>query len=235
MVTESVQEAAHTLTLRAEGRRHEVRPGETFRIGRHPSNDLVLDAHTVSRFHAQVVWVDGQPVLQDLVSTNGTFVDGTRVIERAPVDFGAALRIGDVPVEVELGVPPALLDDADDGAPALTLFADQDAAREGAFASNAALLRVLVDLEHEERTGTLELMLGMAPASVTFCLGRVVTAACDGREGLEALQRILLRASSGGFRFSGRYAPCDGSLELSIREHLRRGYWDVTRRLRPAR
>lgn len=226
--------ATPPLILVADGRRHEVAPGATFRIGRHPSNDLVLDAPSVSRFHAQVVWVDGAPLLQDLVSTNGTFVDGARVVGRAPLEPGAALRCGEVQAgEVEPGAAPALLDD-DDDAPGLTLFADRDAEREGAFARNAVLLRVLLDLEDEQRTGTLELNLGMTPATLTWCFGRVVAATCGDRVGLEAIERVLC-ASVGGFRFSARYAPSDGSLDLSLRAHLRRGYWADTRRLQPLR
>lgn len=235
MVPEPAHDTAtFALVLVAAGQRHEVAPGATFRIGRHPSNDLVLDARSISRFHAQVEWVDGQPVLQDLVSTNGTFVDDARVVGRAPLEPGARLRIGDVAVEVAPAEAPALIHDDEDDAPALTLFADADAEREGAFARNAMLLRLLLGLEHEERTGTLELRLGMTPASVTWCLGRVVTATCAERVGLEALERILC-ASVGGYRFTARYSPSEGSLDLSIRKHLRRGYWEETRRLRSFR
>ncbi len=233
MVPEPVSTTTCPLVLRAGEQRHEVAPGATFRIGRHPSNDLVLEGRSISRFHAQIVWVDGQPLLHDLVSTNGSFVDGARVVGRAPLEPGARLRIGDAPLELEPGEAPALLDDEED-APALTLFADQTAEREGAFARNSLLLRLLLDLEWEEQTGTLELRLGMTEASVTLCLGRVVTARLGERVGLDALERILC-ASVGGYRFSARYTPSDGSLDLSIREHLRRGYWDVTRRLRPLR
>lgn len=223
------------LAIRAGGGRHEVAPGATFRIGRHPTNDLVLDERSVSRFHAQIVWVDGRPLLQDLVSTNGSFVDGARAVVPTAVEPGAVLRVGDVTLHAEPGEPggpaerPALLDD--DGDEAVTLFADRDAEREGVFVCNATLQRVLLDLEWEERTGTLELRLGMAPARVVFCLGRVVTAAHGDLSGLEALERVL-RATLGGYRFEARFEPSDGSLDLSIRDHLRRGYWDVTRRLR---
>lgn len=225
------------IALRAGSLRVEVQPGATCRIGRHATNDLVLDAQSVSRFHAQLAWVDGRLALQDLLSTNGTFVDGMRVIGRGAVEVGALLKIGDLTVHVEPGedpAAPALLDDDDGDEAGLTTFAEKDAEREGTFGRNAALQRVLLDLEWEERTGTLELRIGMQTATVTFALGRVITASLAGRGGLDALERIL-RASAGAYRFSARYAPCDGSLDLSVRDHLRRGYWDVTRRLRAPR
>jgi ABC transport system ATP-binding/permease protein len=47
------------------------------RIGRAPDNDIVLDYPGVSRYHAQVDYSDGQPpLLTDLGSTNGTYVNG---------------------------------------------------------------------------------------------------------------------------------------------------------------
>lgn len=223
---------AAPLALRAGRLRREVRPGAPFRIGRHPTNDLVLEARSVSRFHAQVDWTPDGPVLRDLVSTNGSFVDGARALTPAPIEVGAVLRIGDVVVHVEPGDAdaPALLEQEED-AP-LTLFADPEAERQGVFSRNVTLHRLLLDLEWEERTGTLELTLAMTRARLTFGLGRVVAAQCADRTGLEAVERVL-RASVGAFHFEARYEPSEGSLDLSVREHLRRGYWDVTRRLRP--
>ncbi len=49
-------------------------------IGSHPSNDLVLEEPTVSRFHYEVrVDADGAKVV-DLGSRNGTTLDGVRVL-----------------------------------------------------------------------------------------------------------------------------------------------------------
>lgn len=222
------------LALRAGRLRREVRAGVPFRIGRHPSNDLVLDARSVSRFHAQLDWTEDGPVLRDLLSTNGSFVDGARALTRTAIDSGMVLKLGDVVVFVEPGDShaPAILEDEEEAD--LTLFADRQAERQGVFSRNVTLHRLLLDLEWEEQTGTLELSLGLTTASITFGLGRVVTARCGDRADREALERILL-ASVGGFRFSARYAPSDGSLDLSVREHLRRGYWDTTRRLRTPR
>ncbi|MGE0790695.1 MAG: sigma 54-interacting transcriptional regulator [Sandaracinaceae bacterium] len=50
-------------------------------IGSHPSNDLVLDDATVSRFHAEVVINEGGARVRDLGSRNGTRIDGVRVSE----------------------------------------------------------------------------------------------------------------------------------------------------------
>lgn len=53
--------------------------GEVFHVGRAPGSDLVLADRTVSGRHARIVHrVDGYWV-EDLKSTNGTFVNGNRV------------------------------------------------------------------------------------------------------------------------------------------------------------
>lgn len=57
-------------------------------IGREPDNDIVLDYPQISRHHCRIVQRDGETVIYDLNSTNGTFVNGKRIKE-------ARLKIGD--------------------------------------------------------------------------------------------------------------------------------------------
>ena len=56
-------------------------PDGALRIGRKPSNDLVLADEKTSGVHAEVVLEGDRHVLRDLGSTNGTFLDGKRVTE----------------------------------------------------------------------------------------------------------------------------------------------------------
>ena len=52
------------------------------RLGRAPDNNFILDAPSVSRHHAVLSYEQGsQPVLTDLGSTNGTFVNGQLLTE----------------------------------------------------------------------------------------------------------------------------------------------------------
>ncbi len=48
-------------------------------IGRNPGSDIVIDNLGVSDRHARIVEQDGRYTIEDLDSTNGTFVDGKRI------------------------------------------------------------------------------------------------------------------------------------------------------------
>ena len=70
-------------------------------IGRAEYNDLVLPDESVSTTHAKLQRREGVWVLVDLESTNGTFVDGERVVREAPLAPGATVRFGDVALVFE--------------------------------------------------------------------------------------------------------------------------------------
>src|SRR5262245_11189158 len=84
----------------ATGRSFELH-GEVVRIGRSPSNDVVLQDMHVSAEHARIVLADGRVILHDLRSTNGTTV--VRHEERhrlSPEQESMDLETGDL---IELG------------------------------------------------------------------------------------------------------------------------------------
>lgn len=62
-------------------------------LGRRPYNDIVLDHLAVSGEHAMIVMTDGQAVLEDLGSTNGTFVNG-RAVRRQALAHDDLIEIG---------------------------------------------------------------------------------------------------------------------------------------------
>ena len=72
------------------------RDGE-YTVGRSPSAEVCLDSGSVSRAHALLVVRSGQVSVQDLRSTNGTFVNGGKIGEDPqPLRPGDALRFGDL-------------------------------------------------------------------------------------------------------------------------------------------
>ncbi|WP_216906244.1 FHA domain-containing protein [Nocardia sp. NBC_01377] len=85
----------HLAVLRDDaGNDYPVRERFT-RIGRLRDNDIALDDGRVSRHHAVVVDTGLAYVVKDLLSSNGVFVDGVRVIDSMALVDGAVLRIGD--------------------------------------------------------------------------------------------------------------------------------------------
>jgi len=62
-------------------------------IGRDAKNAIEVVDAGVSSFHAQIVYENGEHVLEDLWSTNGTYVNGERVTRRPLVD-GDRIAIG---------------------------------------------------------------------------------------------------------------------------------------------
>lgn len=88
-----------------------LRPGwARLRIGRHATNDVVIARDTVSRFHAEIDWPEGQalPRLRDLASSNGTRVDGLFLArdERRPLASGALLDVGGAALRLTLAGDP---------------------------------------------------------------------------------------------------------------------------------
>ncbi|MCF1595275.1 FHA domain-containing protein [Streptomyces muensis] len=68
--------------------------GHPLRIGRDPLNGLRLTHETVSRVHAELSHQGGLWVLRDLGSTNGTTVNGRRVIGAVVVREGDQVGFG---------------------------------------------------------------------------------------------------------------------------------------------
>ena len=64
-------------------------------IGRHPTNQLVVDVPTVSSEHALVEYRAGQYHLSDRGSRNGTFVNGQR-IDAIDLQDGDLIRLGEM-------------------------------------------------------------------------------------------------------------------------------------------
>ena len=86
---QSVDPADLALTFR-------LLPGTLKTMGRAPRADFVVDAALVSRVHCRFVLNDtNQLELEDLGSTNGTFVNGKKVT-RATLTAGDKLTIGRV-------------------------------------------------------------------------------------------------------------------------------------------
>lgn len=94
--------------------------GDQLTIGRDSNNGVAINDAEVSRKHSRLTFQGGKYVLEDLGSTNGTFVNGQRLA--GPV----VLKAGDV---VSLGEQIVLMYDAINMDPGATIAVSRKSAR----------------------------------------------------------------------------------------------------------
>lgn len=83
-----------------------AQPSSAATLGRSPDAEIVLPDPSVSRFHARIdVDALGSLTITDLRSTNGTFVNQEPIGDRARVEPGDRVLVGDVPLVVERMTP----------------------------------------------------------------------------------------------------------------------------------
>jgi pSer/pThr/pTyr-binding forkhead associated (FHA) protein len=104
-VRESTTELGRLLVLASPAQEPEV--GRVFRLdavttlGRDVNNDVVIEDPFASTDHAVLTFRGRSWYVEDLHSTNGTFVNGARVDGVAPVSFGDELQVGEVRLRLE--------------------------------------------------------------------------------------------------------------------------------------
>jgi len=69
-------------------------------IGRSSGSGLQIKDDYTSSAHAKIVRWRDQWMVQDLGSTNGTYVDGKRITEATPLRVGSSVRIGTTTFEL---------------------------------------------------------------------------------------------------------------------------------------
>jgi pSer/pThr/pTyr-binding forkhead associated (FHA) protein len=75
--------------------------GEEVTIGRAPGCSVPLADDTyVSQLHARIYVRDGKPFVEDLGSTNGTFLNRDRLSKTMPLHRGDKLQIGQTVLEI---------------------------------------------------------------------------------------------------------------------------------------
>ena len=90
------------------GRKYLLQAGANI-IGREKSLAVALMDTQASRKHAQILWLAGQYVLEDLDSTNGTFINDERIAGPRHLKDGDLIRIGNTliafQIEKESSIP----------------------------------------------------------------------------------------------------------------------------------
>ncbi len=110
-----------------QGGEYPLEEGRRIVIGRSSDLDMVLVEEMVSRRHSQIAMQNGIITIEDLGSTNGTFVNGEK-IQRATLREGDRVLIGTSILKV-VSIP---LDEGQQGRPDLQQVAARRAAAQGA-------------------------------------------------------------------------------------------------------
>ena len=82
-----------------KGQRHAV--GEEVTIGRAAGCSISLSDNFTSQLHARVFQRDGRLHVEDLGSTNGTYLNGQKVTAPLPLKRGDQVKVGATVFEVE--------------------------------------------------------------------------------------------------------------------------------------
>jgi pSer/pThr/pTyr-binding forkhead associated (FHA) protein len=88
------------LVVTDEGGRHTAPLKDTMTVGRAATCDVILRDTYVSNVHARIFERDGAWWLEDLGSTNGTYVNRTRVSTPTAVGPGDEVRMGKATLEL---------------------------------------------------------------------------------------------------------------------------------------
>lgn len=212
-------------------RKVRVHPMEEVVLGRDDDCEIILDEGPVSRTHAKIVYHDYQPEVLDLGSTNGTFVNGKRVL-RAFLKAGDRIQVGANVFEVRLGAgsPAAPSQTASDTqvrnlhsllekSKNQTSGGVQASAISGRL-SEIRLTSLLQIIESDRATGTLVVLHGGREGKLHVHQGAVRHATFGRARGLKALYR-LMALDEGSFEFyiPGRNADYD-TVEGDLQKHL---------------
>ncbi len=71
-----------------------------FRVGRRPEASLMLPRATISGLHAELFTVDDRLFARDLGSTNGTFINGERLLDVAELKVDDVIQFADLALRV---------------------------------------------------------------------------------------------------------------------------------------
>ena len=84
----------------ADGKPRSVKLGPSMTIGRAPECELLIDDTYASSQHARLFGKNGSWYVEDLGSTNGTFVNDQKLAAPAMVQPGDKIRIGTTTLEL---------------------------------------------------------------------------------------------------------------------------------------
>jgi len=191
-------------------------------VGRHPSCDLAIRQHDVSRRHAEIRFQDGSYVVYDLESTNGTFLNGERLEGMRSLRPGDRIEIGSSTItfcEIEQAVSPDWSTGADEASTVICERTPAESARFSGVLAEVPAPAVFQLLEMGSNSGLLEIDSDDGTARVWFDMGRPVHAETEKCVGFDAALGIV-SLTEGRFRFGPSSEPHEATIRASVTELL---------------
>jgi len=189
------------LTLKFDGRvLKEYAVDGSVTIGRLPDNSVVIDNPAVSGHHARIFRDGDRVILEDLHSTNGTFVNA-QLVTRHPLRAGDVLLIGKhkLVYEHEAGAPLPAAEPAISGL-GDTMYLDTKQHR--------ALMASLQNVKPEEIPAAVSRPAAKAAVPVPDAFLRVVSGASDHSEyDLNAHTSLIGKSNTALVRLKGWFKP----------------------------
>lgn len=178
--------------------------GGSYVFGRGADADIVLPSDLVSRTHARVVANASDLIVNDLESSNGTFVNGARVIGEMRVAIGGVVSIGDQVCRVYGASPQGLLPGAAPGTISGGLTE----------VPPAVLFRLIAVLK---KSGVLDLTSPPLESKITFARGQIAEVLVDLRKTRDPIQALTaVMRWKGTFDFEPALSETQGGALLGL-------------------
>ncbi len=182
-------------------------------IGRHKDSDLQLPHTCVSRSHAVIKSIsDRCLLLEDMGSSNGTFVNGKKV-SAFPLEIGDTIQIG--PYELELRPRPFDQENPTCGATNTNFLTTSRAAAMAGQIEKTSLIEVLQNIEFHDKTGTLYVEGKAKDGFLVFASGKPISAQFGDKDDVPAILEML-RLSKGTFVLTDKVEPIPMGINTTI-------------------
>jgi len=164
--------------------------GEAIYLGRHRSNHITFASQDVSRHHARLIFTGAGYAIEDLGSSNGTYVNDERVEGLRPLDNGDVIRLGSSIVLAYMALAEAAV--APLGAePPLTPTSPQVSPRQ-AMAVTAPMAAAEEQAQKRPFLGGWMRQAWVVVGAIATCIGLITSFFIEGPQVLDYVRRSVL-------------------------------------------